>query len=43
VQFAYAATALPLTNANLDPSVTNSLQNDYQTRETIPAGYVRAR
>jgi hypothetical protein len=41
VQFAYAATALPLTNANLDPSVTNSLQNDYQTRETIPAGYVQ--
>ncbi|MBL9211626.1 MAG: TonB-dependent receptor [Opitutaceae bacterium] len=41
VQFAYNATALPLTNANLDTSVTNSLQNDYQTRETIPAGYVQ--
>ncbi len=41
VQFAYAATALPLTNANLDPSVTNSPQNDYQTRETIPAGYLQ--
>ncbi|MBL9200767.1 MAG: TonB-dependent receptor [Opitutaceae bacterium] len=41
VQFNYNATALPLTNANLDTSVTNSLQNDYQTRETIPAGYVQ--
>jgi TonB-dependent receptor len=42
VQFAYNATALPLTTANLDTSVTNSLQNDYQTRETIPAGYVQS-
>jgi len=41
VQFAYNASALPLTNANLDTSVTNSLQNDYETRETIPAGYVQ--
>jgi iron complex outermembrane receptor protein len=41
VQFAYNATALPLTAANLNTSVTNSLQNDYQTRETIPAGYVQ--
>lgn len=42
VQFAYNAAALPLTNANLDTSVTNSLQNDYETRETIPAGYVQS-
>ena len=42
VQFTYNAAALPLTAANLDTSVTNSLQNDYQTRETIPAGYVQS-
>ena len=42
VQFNYDATALPLTNANLDTSVTNSLQNDYKTRETIPAAYVQS-
>ncbi|MBI5769929.1 MAG: TonB-dependent receptor [Verrucomicrobia bacterium] len=41
VQFTYNAAALPLTTANLDTSVTNSLQNDYQTRETIPAGYLQ--
>ncbi|MFO1448952.1 MAG: TonB-dependent receptor [Opitutaceae bacterium] len=41
VQFTYNATALPLTAANLDTSVTNSLQNDYQTRETIPAAYLQ--
>jgi iron complex outermembrane receptor protein len=42
VQFAYNASALPLTATNLDTSVTNSLQNDYETRETIPAGYVQS-
>jgi iron complex outermembrane receptor protein len=41
VQFAYNAAALPLTTANLDTSVTNSLQNDYETRETIPAAYLQ--
>ncbi len=42
VQFAYNPAAVTVTNANLDTSVTNSLQNDYRTRETIPAGYVQA-
>jgi len=42
VQFAYNAAVLPLTAANLDTSVTNSLQNDYQTRETIPAVYLQS-
>ena len=41
VQFAYNPAVLPLTAANLDTSVTNSLQNDYQTRETIPAAYLQ--
>ncbi len=41
VQYAYNAAALPLTTANLNTSVTNSLQNDYETRETIPAGYLQ--
>ncbi len=42
VQFAYNPAAITLTTANLDTSVTNSLQNDYRTRETIPAGYVQS-
>lgn len=41
VQFAYNPGAITITNANLDTSVTNSLQNDYQTRETIPAAYLQ--
>jgi len=41
VQFAYNASAINLTAANLNTSVTNSLQNDYQTRETIPAAYLQ--
>lgn len=41
VQFAYNPAAIALTTANLDTSVTNSLQNDYQTRETIPAAYLQ--
>ena len=42
VQFAYNAPYFPATTANLDTSVTNSLQNDYRTRETIPAGYLQS-
>ncbi|HRE08658.1 MAG TPA: TonB-dependent receptor, partial [Opitutaceae bacterium] len=42
LQFTYNPSALTLTNANLDTSVTNSLQNDYQTRETIPAAYLQS-
>lgn len=42
LQFAYNPSVLPLTTANLDTSVINSLQNDYQTRETIPAAYLQS-
>ncbi len=38
VQFAYNSPFFPVA---LDSSVTNSLQNDYNTRETIPAGYLQ--
>lgn len=41
LQFAYNTAYFPITAANLDTSVTNSLQNDYRTRETIPAGYLQ--
>lgn len=39
VPFTYNPTVFA---ANLDTSATNSLLNDYRTRETIPAGYVQA-
>lgn len=39
VQFAYNSTFFP---ASLDASANNSLLNDYQTRETIPAGYFQS-
>ncbi len=42
LKFAYNPAVFPNTPATLDASVTNSLLNDWRTRETIPAGYFQS-